>query len=152
MKRRVVPTTYEHFQMLNPRAYDANSLSFMTREHVEHYVRNSYAFTGFVDDDIIGIAGLIKLNNTTAEAWVFAGDKFEQNGLYVFKNVKKYLQQAVDLFKLARIQMVCIEGFDKAHVFAKRLGFICETPEGMPNYGPNLEKYYLYARTYDPQT
>ena len=151
-KYRVESATVEHFFKLVPRDYDSRMVfSNMVNPEIaiRNYISGSYSFTGFYGDDIIAVAGLTPLWPGTAEAWLFSGTDLAKHPKFVLRQLKIYLDRAVEIFNVHRIQAVVIDEFPQAHEFIKRLGFICETPDGMKHYGQNGETYKMYARIID---
>lgn len=147
---RIEHAKVEHFYQIMPRDYDAQVLfsSYKNADDLlRHYTQNSYAFTAFYRDDIITIAGLFYLGDRKAEAWMFTGALLPKHLKFVMKSLKDHLKICQKNLNLQRIQSVCVEGFEPAHRFIKKLGFVCETPNGMEKFGSNGETYKMYART-----
>lgn len=147
--RRIEPCKTEHFYALNPREYDKKALFSMPNvdQLIHHYCSMSYAFTGFNGDDIIGMGGVFPLWPGVGEAWMFLGDDLKANKLFVFKQVKKYIELAFENLKIHRIQMVCSDEFNEAKNFAEHLGFALEGK--MEQYTLEKKDYLLYARLKD---
>lgn len=147
---RIEKTTKEHFFKVVPRDYDSQIFfaSYSNYEElINTYLSSSYAYTGFYKDDIIGIAGLFPIGPGNAEAWMFTSELLVKHPKFVIKHIKRHLGLAEKVLGINRIQALCVENFTQAKSFIELLGFKCETPHGMKNYGPNNETYYLYART-----
>lgn len=153
-KYRIEHTRLSHFYEINPRERDEEAVfadrdKDMVENQLKYYAQSSYSFTGFYEDDIIGIAGLFPLGNGNAEAWMFTSPLLSQHAKFVVRQIKEHLLICEDILKLNRIQAVCLESFEPAQRFLQRLGFVCETPNGMKNYGKDKETFFLYARTKD---
>ena len=115
---------------------------------IKDWGKSGPAFTLFIDNEIVGSAGIILLDWQRGEAWTLFTSLFKKYKKIVWKNIKIYLDQIQKSENLRRIQSFIRLDFPEGCRFLEHLGFENETPNGLKAFGPNGETLLLYGRTY----
>ena len=100
------------------------------------------AYTGIVDGKVIIIAGSLNVHDHIGMVWTLLSQGSERHLFSITKAIKEWL----DRQKIPRLETTVRHDFKAGHKWAKMLGFINETPEGMERYGTDGKTYDLYAR------
>lgn len=118
-------------------------------EAVNGWKTHGPAFTLVIDNQVICCAG-VTLNKHIGEAWTLFSSLFYKHSRFIYKTIKKYLNNIAEENQLIRIQAYVdpIRGFMVCDRFLKHLGFKLETPDGSENAGPIGQTLYLYGRTH----
>ena len=101
------------------------------------------AFSGFVDDQLAGCAGLVFYWTGVAEAWAVLGDRGRAHGLFVTRGVRRGLLDLIRLHNLHRVQAKVMAGFEVGQRWITWLGFQEEAV--LTAYGPNRETLIQYV-------
>lgn len=143
----IVPFEPWHIKAMKGREFE-NSLISLYKDNLDYLLYNyanfGIAYTGIVDDKIIGSGGVLKLWDGVGEAWVFSSIYFEENKRQVYTQVKKFLQLIIDNADYHRIQASIKCDYDVAVRFIEKLGF--EREGLMKKYGMDKSDYYRYSR------
>lgn len=99
------------------------------------------SFTGFVDGEIMGCAGIVPLGRNRHFAWAHISPNAKKHPLLVIKAIKRFCGLIH-----GRIEATVLEDFDEGHRFAEACGFELETPNPMDFYFDDGRGAYLYAR------
>lgn len=94
---------------------------------------------------VVAAGGILPMTAARAMAWSWVGAVPRRDWWRAAKFARSALRMASGR-GYARIEAVVKAGFDEGHRFARALGFVCETPEGMRGWGPAGDTYFLYAR------
>ena len=105
-------------------------------------ISSSDGFTVLEDGKVIACGGVKYTLLNKASAWALMSKDSKDYMLQITRAVKEYFNDCT----ANRIEIHIKDGFKEAHRWAKMLGFICETPNGMKSWGANCETYYLYSR------
>jgi RimJ/RimL family protein N-acetyltransferase len=141
-------TAYEpwHFKKINLIEHEKQKILTMSKicdldVLAEQYYHSSTAFTGWLNHDIIGIAGVLEVWPGVGEAWMHTSKEFP--GLpMVARIIKKMLNS--EFKHLHRIQCTVIDGFTEAERLAEWLGF---KKEGlMEAYGFDKTNHTRFAK------
>jgi hypothetical protein len=76
---------------------------------------------------LLGIGGLRLINPTTAWCWVDMSDNAEGHIITVYRTIKKWMYEFVELKKIKRLQAYIEPDFPKAVRMAQHLGFYKES-------------------------
>lgn len=105
-------------------------------------LNNTYAWTGVVDGQVIGCAGMVPLLPGVGEIWALFSDALPQHKVSMFKELKRHLEH-LHAQGYPRLQTVVQHGFETGKRFVERLGF--EFEGSMRKY-INGETYDRYAK------
>ena len=143
---QIVKFEISHFDRINLRDWDLMGTQHMdnVRERVEFYAGQGPSYTGMIDGEIMGCAGVFLHWPGMGEAWVFGSPLIERFKLSFHRVVKKTLNAIQTNLRLHRIQCVVHADYTRSQKWVERLGFI---EEGLLNkYGPDQASYYMYGR------
>jgi hypothetical protein len=79
------------------------------------------------------------------DAWMFISKKAKKTPILIIKKIKAYMLQIIKKEQFKRLHAIVINDFPEGERLMKVLGFTCETPNGMKNYGPNGETCKLFS-------
>ena len=96
---------------------------------------------------ILGICGVAPQWTGVGEAYMFLSPEFKNNKIRCIKDIRYYLKQITDQFKMHRVHCHVIKEFEHAVKFAKYLGFTVEAE--LKKFGPNKEDYYKMVKFYE---
>ncbi len=144
MNRYYVPFKPEHLKEMGMRKRE---LAHHPKIHVDQgkliEAQAGVAYTAYCDGKIIGIIGIVSPWEGLGTAWAVMGEGVDRHWLWIHKQAKKIIREAIDKKMFRRIQATCEAGFPEAARWLERLGFQFEVP--LPNYGPNGEDHYQYS-------
>lgn len=100
------------------------------------------AWSILVGESVICSAGLMELWPGRAYAWALLSVHAGPHML----GLTRIGRSIMDASPYRRIEMYVESEFTAGHRFARLLGFVCETPEGMRGYLPTGAKAHLYAK------
>ena len=81
------------------------------------------AYSGRLEERIIGAAGVSHLGNGDGYAWVFVSTKIENHKLWFHRAVKTYLRAIIATWKLRRIQAQALKCSRRNREWLEALGF-----------------------------
>jgi hypothetical protein len=99
------------------------------------------AWTGWIGSDVVGCAGFIPTWSNRAMVWALIGTRCGPHMLAITRFVRAKMTERPE----TRIEATVLTGFARGERWATMLGFTCETPDGMKNYGPDGATYSLYS-------
>jgi hypothetical protein len=105
------------------------------------------AYTLFVNDKPMVSGGIFLIHEGVAEGWLFVSEKARDYPVVTILKLRKYMKELVKKYKLKRLQATILKGFKSGNRLVDILGFMCETPDGMKNFGHNGDTYMLYSLT-----
>lgn len=113
----------------------------------DHMSQFAVMGTFLAEDRVAAIFASLRVNTTTAEIWAFTGRAVDDNVREFWAACVRGLDSMIDtLGDLTRLQCHVDIRHVKSQAWVERLGFTCETPEGMKNYGRNDETFLLYSK------
>jgi RimJ/RimL family protein N-acetyltransferase len=101
------------------------------------------AFSGFVDGQLAGCAGLVVYWTGVAEAWAVIGNVGREHGLFVTRGVKRGLLDLIRMHGLHRVQAKVMAEFEVGKRWIMWLGFHEEAV--LTAYGPKRETLIQYV-------
>ena len=101
------------------------------------------AYTCISNDQVKAMGGLAEQGDGRALVWALIGKNLTG---FEFVRFTKKCKQIVDEATHRRLEIIVKDGFEQGHRWAKALGFMCETPNGMLNWFEDNTKAYLYAK------
>ena len=104
------------------------------------------AFTLMADGVIVGCGGVMMPEQGKGEAWIIATPLINKYRKTVFKLLRNMLEMITKKYGLKRVEALCPGKYASGRRLLEHLGFINETPDGMKQYGPGGETFYLYGR------
>lgn len=141
---RVIDFKPEHFGQFILRGYDRSPIEVFPDLKIRaEQLNGSPAYTGLVNGEIIGCAGVQIQWPGVGEAWMMVSTLIEKYPLFVHRSVKKALIEIQEQYQLQRIQTTVLADFETAHKWVERLGFQCEGI--MRKFGPDGSDHYRYA-------
>jgi hypothetical protein len=78
--------------------------------------------------------------------WAYTGD-MRGREIWFCKITKAILEDTIGVLGVNRVEAYVHADFTASRKWLRFLGFKNETPEGMKNWGPEGETFYLMART-----
>ena len=100
------------------------------------------AHTAVINGQIMCCAGIYKLGRNRWHAWALLS---EDSGPYMLPITRAAIEIMAN-YRKPRLETHVRDDFAQGHKFVDLLGFSCETPYGMRNYGDDGHDYYLYSR------
>jgi hypothetical protein len=144
MKYEIVPFKPEHWDMIKFREFEKEAMGRMLDEIRLKVDANGPAYTGLVNGEVAGFAGVILMWPGVGEGWILGSDLFASNKLWFVRNVKKYLEKIMNTHDLHRVQTTVMHGQTGLVRLVEFLGMQFEGR--LRNYGPNGEDYLMYGR------
>jgi hypothetical protein len=101
-------------------------------------------YTLYFNNGIVGVAGVMILRPGVGEAWALMceGDYIEP--LEFHRAVSKMLNSIISEYGLRRVQATTAKENGNSR-WLEMLGFKNETPEGLRQFGPNGETFFMYS-------
>lgn len=113
----------------------------------EHMSKYAIMGTFMAGDRVAAIFSSLRVNPSTAEIWAFTGRAVDDNVREFWKASVRGLETMSEILKdVTRLQCHVDARNHKSMAWVERLGFCCETPAGMKNYGQSDETFMLYSR------
>ena len=137
----------EHLEHIDYRFHEIETLEVWPglKKAAIHLPQAGPCFSGVIDGEIVGSAGLIKLWPGVAEAWMVTGTLTNNHALSFHKCVKHGLNRLIETLGLHRVQISVYQYYDMSIKWVERLGFKSEGL--MDKYGPDGSNFYRYAIT-----
>lgn len=139
---KVIPFKAEHLGLIKPQEKQSGILNQVTPAHGLFIETCEVAFTAVDGDEIIACAGIIPLWPGRGHAWAVMSNNIGNRFIRVHRAVKR----AIELSSFRRIEMCVDSEFLEAVEWAHMLGFVDETPNGMPGYTDDGRLYHQFAR------
>ena len=149
----VVPYEEWHWSMLELEGPEKKMIENYGKnwQNLVSYLKHGGATYSWYSKDpkprILGICGVAPQWTGVGEAYMFLSPEFKNNKIRCIKDIRFYLKQIADNFKLHRIHCHVIKDFAKAVLFAKYLGFTVEAE--LKQFGPNKEDYLKLVKLYE---
>ena len=108
------------------------------------YFKAGPCFAGFLDDQLVGVAGVCCQIPGLGEAWAHLTRVGRAHGLAVTREVARFLVHIIREKKLIRVQADTLRDHVAGRVWLLRLGFRRESR--MPLYveGKTMDRYVMY--------
>lgn len=105
----------------------------------------SCAFTGLIDGEIIGAAGIFIRRENVGDVWLLVSKKVQRHKLSSFRCLKRMLGILIDKFELKKLRSESRKGFTESQRLLEHLGFIKQRRELIRGdmFG---NAYYLYIK------
>lgn len=94
------------------------------------------------DGTVLALAGVAKLWDGRGGAWALLSAVAGRRMLLLTRSIRRYL----DGLHYRRLEMYVDAQFVAGRRWAEMLGFVNETPEGMPGFLPNGNTAFMYGR------
>lgn len=104
----------------------------------------SIAYTGFIDEEPIGMAGIMTMWPGVGEAWALITDQARGQALSMHRAVYRIMNDSNTWDEFHRVQCVVLVGDSKALHWAEHLGFKAEGL--LSDYDSNKVSYIRMAR------
>ena len=144
MKYEIVPFKPEHWDMIEFREFEKETMGKMLNEVRLRVDAAGPAYTGLVNGKVAGFAGVIIMWPGVGEGWILGSDLFSKNKLWFLRNVKRYLGKIMNTHQMHRVQTTVLHGHTNLIRLVEFLGMRFEGR--MKHYGPNGEDYLMYGR------
>jgi len=145
MKYEIVPFKPEHWDMIEFRDFEKESMGQVLNEIRVRVDASGPAYTGLVNGKVAGFAGVILMWPGVGEGWILGSDLFAKNKLWFVRSVKKFLRKIMKTHELHRVQTTVMHGHTNLIRLVEFLGMHFEGR--LRNYGPHGEDYLMYGRT-----
>lgn len=138
----IVPFKAEHLMAVELQDSQSYLSNWVSPEQAAALESTAWAYTGMLDDNIAGCAGVLPMWQGRGVAWAYISRFAERNHfISVHKSVSRFLEACY----LQRIEMTVDCDFPQGHRWAEMLGFTKEA-ECMKAYRPDGGDCSLYAR------
>jgi len=144
MKYKIVPFKPEHWEMIEFREFEKETMGKLMDDIRVKVDANGPAYTGFVDGKVAGFAGVILMWPGVGEGWILGSDLFSDNKLWFVRNVKSYMTKIMNTHQMHRLQTTVMHGQNNLIRLVEFLGM--EFEGRLKSYGPHGEDYLMYAR------
>ena len=144
MKYEIVPFKPEHWDMIEFREFEKETMGKMLNEVRLRVDAAGPAYTGLVNGKVAGFAGVIIMWPGVGEGGFLGSDLFSENKLWFLRNVKRYLGKIMNTHQMHRVQTTVLHGHTNLIRLVEFLGMRFEGR--MRHYGPNGEDYLMYGR------
>lgn len=119
-------------------------------KHIENSFDDEYgdtlaafpSYTAIVNGEVIACAGMVQTGVYRWQAWALMSEKTKDYMIPITRAMNHY----ISYLNTPRIETHVRSDFKAGQRWMKMLGFNCETPEPMKNWGDDGYDYYLYAR------
>jgi hypothetical protein len=138
----IVPFHPDHLTRLKLQPKQGGALSGLTTDQSEMMAGCDIAWTALDGDEVVACAGIMHLWEGRGHAWALLSGNIGRRMVQMHRAVKR----AIELSGYRRIEMDVDAEFAEAKHWARLLGFIDETPHGMPGYSPDGRLYHKFAR------
>lgn len=136
---KVEPCKVEH--IIEMREVNAkHSLGFTLNPDASKHIDNPWTYSGFVEDKLMLIGGIVPYWKDRGEAWAIFRPGFPQ----YFSALHDIAKSVLDSCPFRRIEATIQWDFVKGHEWVRALGFELEAPR-LKSYFPNGKDGSLYA-------
>ena len=146
MMTEIIKYIPQHAYLLFERQIQETDFYLSSSSHWEDCARQwetaGPAFTLLIDGKVEACGGIIMIDETFGECWVFI--PFVNRGTVVYRNILRKFEELIEDHKFRRLQSLVVEGFENAEKLIDRLGFVYEGT--MKKFGANGENMKLYAK------
>lgn len=130
---------------LTPRGGDRPDMEVALGYDAELLNGSVYGLTGLLDGNIIGLSGVVPLWHGRVQAFAFYGLGVTQRDFsFIFRSTKRWLDETQKKAAFRRVEATVLTSFEKAHNFARHLGFKAEGE--MEAYDLDGRTHTLYSR------
>lgn len=112
------------------------------RRQLEYQVENYPAFVLPDAEKPVALCGIVYSCNV-GSVWMITGVGFERKAPLIVKQLRVLCETAWDALALHRLQMFVDSADDKAKLFARKLGFLCEA-ENLKKMGARGQDLDIY--------
>lgn len=138
----IVPFHPGHLARLNLQPKQGGALKGLSGEQSEMMANCEIAWTAIDGEEVIACAGIMHLWEGRGHAWALLSGNIGRRMVLVHRAVKR----AIEMSGYRRIEMDVDGDFPEAKNWARLLGFVDETPNGMPGYSPDGRLYHKFVR------
>lgn len=138
----LVPFLPCHLKGLKLNEFQEFSAPFLDDENYVTMLLEGVAYTAIDGDIVLGCGGMMQITQNRWQAWALVSTATRGKMLKATALVRKFLNE----HPVVRLETVVRHDFENGHRWAKALGFVNETPNGMKKYYEDGCDYDLYAR------
>lgn len=131
----------QHLRLIRPQESQRADARYYINDMLQ-MVDDSVALSAWEGATCIAASGLYPLHPQRALAWALLSDKASKH----LRPIVRQMKRVIDTYPARRIEMTVEANFVPGHRLATLLGFVCETPHGMPAFFPHGADGFLYAR------
>lgn len=113
-------------------------------EYGKKCMLSELAFTGLLDGNVVGAAGILKTDDHIGQCWMVLGDDIP---LRAWAKIAKKNREVIEIahgFGMWRLWCTVLLGFNAGERYAQKLGFDCEGV--MRHYDRDGNHHALYAK------
>jgi hypothetical protein len=145
-KLEIIVFEPDHLTRMQPRSFEAAEMVLIGNplERAAQYLQCGPAFTGKIGNEILACAGLLKLWEGVAEAWVVTTPLVTSKPLSFHRAISHSLRELTASMGLWRVQAAIRYDHAVSIRWATKLGLRYEGD--MVGYGPDRSTYQRYAK------
>jgi len=130
-----------HLKYLKLSKQQQDSLTLLSRETYIEALIEGESYTININNEVIACVGIYPYTDNIGKMWALLSENSGKHMLALTRLVKGYCVKS----PYARLETTVRTDYELGHRWAELLGFVCETPDGMRNYSPDLQTYSLYS-------
>lgn len=132
----------EHLRLIAEQEVDReNKLMSLVPEYADA-LTSHFSLSAWRGSVCMGAAGIMPIHKHRGLAWALMSRHAGPHMLQITRKVKS----GIDLTPFRRVEMTVDMGYDEGHRWARMLGFVSETPNGMKASGVMGNDEVMYAR------
>lgn len=120
-KPRIIKFELEHIAKINGRDGDMPERIERGMELLK--TRPYMAFSGQIEDRLLGAAGIVNLGGGDGYAWVYVSPEIENYKIWFHRNIKLYMRAIIRTYRLSRIQADTLAYVQRNCEWLEKLGY-----------------------------
>jgi hypothetical protein len=138
----IVPFHPDHLAALKIQTKQSGALDGLTSDQADMMAGCDIAWSAIDGEEVVACAGIMHMWEGRGHAWALLSGNIGRRMVIVHRAVMR----AIKISGYRRIEMDVDGDFQEAKDWARLLGFVDETPNGMPGYSPDGRLYHKFAR------
>jgi RimJ/RimL family protein N-acetyltransferase len=91
---------------------------------IEYYASLGKCYIGFIENKVIGVAGIYPLWTGSGGAFLFLNREAHNHKIEIFKILLQYMHELINEYGIKTLIVSCLDDSLEAHNLIKHLGFI----------------------------
>ena len=143
MQPEIIRFEPEHLLAFEWREFNREECARLTRDLMQRY--RFVAYTGIVEGNVLGCAGLILFNEQTAFAWLAVSNKLERHKYWFHRTMKIYFRALMRSLALKYVFTWVREDSERNRKWIEALGFTSQCDRETEPNGTVHVKYAIGA-------